>query len=205
MDNWEIKLKERSQATRLQPAESGIYRHGPRQARIRPRASSRLKSYKALALASEAVFVLVHFFLNKEAIDTAGIEINEYFVDSVLFGWMFQAMPKLTAVEPISAITALFFVAVAIAAWWNLLEDKPIATLRDRVVRGFLLGTYLFVIAGEAMLVLHRVSLGQNAFVSSGTEPVIAFFIASLFVLANSAAAFFTASVYLQDRRERNA
>jgi hypothetical protein len=146
----------------------------------------------------------LHYNMIEETLQTSGVEISKFFADDVLFGWVFQAIPQLTARELLALVTALFFIGLPIAAWLNVLEENNDRLIARLIVRVFLLCAYLFIVVGEALLVLHRVSLGNNnAFLAqSGHEPAIAIFFSLLFVLVNATAAFATASLYLDHRRE---
>jgi len=155
--------------------------------------------WQLLTALFEIVMFVLHYYMIGETLESAGVEINKFFKDDVLLGWIFESAPQLTARELLALVTAAFFVGLPIAVWLNLLDETPRkSSLGSMIVRAFLLIAYAFIIVGEALLVLHRVSLGNNnAFmVQSGHEPAIAIFFSLLFVIVNATAAYTTASLY---------
>lgn len=158
----------------------------------------------ALCVANELVLFVMHYTLLAETLQTIGVEINSYLADDVLIGWIFSAIPDLTARELLSFVTAAFFVGVPIGVWLNLLSEKhPLAgSATQLLVRGFLILAFAFIAAGEFVMIHHRVGLASNnAFgTQSGQEPALAVFFGVVFIIVNASIGYASASIVHQRR-----
>ena len=157
---------------------------------------------KLAAVASIEVFLgALIYSLLIESFEIAGVEINRFFVDDVLIGWLFQATPDLTAKELLAFVCAVFFIALPVYVWISILDDRWSGelTFGTKTVRAFLLVAYGFVIAGDLVLIFQRINYGANSVFSSpaDSQPMVSFFFGLLFVVVNSVAAFMTAKIYL--------
>jgi len=159
-----------------------------------------------MVFVGEAVVWLIHHSLITETLETVGVEITKSFRDLVVLGWLFESVPQLTARDLLSAVTALVFTGVPIAVWLALMDEEPRRSAAHVIMRWFLFLSYVAVVTGEILLVLHRIGLASNnAFaVQSGHEPAIAVFFSLLLVIVTATCAFATASIYRARKQRRD-
>lgn len=216
MADWKIQPKRNGrthmelqgpewESVRLSPSPMATAQEPARLPSPQERAHEPAFWHMPAALLFECIMLVQLYSMLAETIETVGIEINKFFKDDVLIGWLFVNVPQLTAREILAAMTAVFFVCLPILTWINLLQEQDRRSLGDRIVRVFLLFSSAFIIVGEVLLILHRVKLGaSNPFMAqSGHEPAIAIFFSLLFVVVNLAAAYATASLYLARKQRR--
>lgn len=152
------------------------------------------------ALALDCVVWFQQEGLMSETLDALGIHLDQFLMDSEIFGWMFVGLPDLTTGDLMTASFATISLVVAILCWVVMLDPQTSEVLSSThrvqsVARPLLSFVFAAVLTIDFTMVFYRAFASNSVLMpKTGIEMAMMAGIGVLTVCLTVAASFLTAA-----------